>query len=94
MMSSELRYLARSYFHQDYDLESGTPSQVVESFRRDESDAKVDALRHEIERVLAAGMSEDMLAVLWIDQAGASCDPRDDGMEISRWFETVVEALA
>ncbi|MEU6882925.1 contact-dependent growth inhibition system immunity protein [Streptomyces sp. NPDC046712] len=94
MLPEPIVYLAGAYFHQDYDLESGTPVQVVESFRRDESEERVDILRRAIEGVLAAGMSENELAALWIDQAGASYDPRDDGLEVSRWFLMVTEALA
>lgn len=94
MLPESITHLAQAYFHQDYDLESGTPIQVLESFRRDEPAEEVDSLRRAIEEVRASGKSEDELAALWISQARASYDPRDDGIEMSRWFEIITEALA
>ncbi|MFF5498280.1 contact-dependent growth inhibition system immunity protein [Streptomyces aquilus] len=86
--------LAARYFHQDYDLDSGTPGQAVESFRDEEPPEAVAALRAAVTELLAAGLSERELARLWLGQAGAAYDPRDEGIAMARWFAMVLEVTA
>lgn len=93
MLPEPIRYLAQAYFHQDYDLEAETPVLVLESFRDMESTDNVDALRIAIQELISSGKSEDELAELWIEQARASYDPRDDGIEMSEWFVTTLDCL-
>ncbi|NUR41655.1 MAG: hypothetical protein HOV73_16380 [Streptomyces sp.] len=88
-----IRHLAGGYFHQDHDLESGTPRQAVEAYRDEEPPEAVTALRVAITELLAAAPSERELVRLWLGQAGAAYDPRDDGITMSRWFGLVLKVM-
>ncbi|MFD7239414.1 contact-dependent growth inhibition system immunity protein [Streptomyces syringium] len=88
-----IEYLAQAYFHQDHDLEADDPIHIVDKFRQQESPDTVDALRRALEATLATGASESDLAERWLERAGASYDPRDDGFEISAWLRVVIERL-
>jgi hypothetical protein len=94
MLPEEIGRLAGSYFHQDYDLEYETPRQALEDFRDSEPPEDVRALRDAVRELVASGRSEDELADLWLEEAQASYDPRDDGFEMSGWFRLIQEALA
>lgn len=93
-MTPEIRYLARTYFHQDFDLDADTPTGVVQLFRAKESAEKIAALQRSIEQLLQSGQSEDQLTSLWLDEAGAQYDPRDDGVSVSEWLRQVVHELS
>ncbi|WP_103502932.1 contact-dependent growth inhibition system immunity protein [Streptomyces sp. SM14] len=93
MDMERIQYLAQAYFHQDYDLEAEEPIQVLAEFRDGEPPEVVEELRDAMERVLSSGVSEEELAALWLDRAGASYDPRHDGTEMSLWFRQMIEAL-
>ncbi|MEU5216499.1 contact-dependent growth inhibition system immunity protein [Streptomyces sp. NPDC020807] len=89
----KLQYLAQAYFHQDYDLETEDPIQILTEFRDSEPPELVEELRIAIERVLSSGPREEELAALWLDRAEACYDPRQDGMEMSVWFRRMIDAL-
>ncbi|NUR68038.1 MAG: hypothetical protein HOQ47_19990 [Streptomyces sp.] len=86
-----IRRLAACYFHQDYDLDSGTPRQAVEAYRDGEPPEAVTALHAAITELLAAHPSERELARLWLGQAGAAYDPRDEGVAMAGWFAMIRE---
>ncbi|QEO14967.1 hypothetical protein FLP10_11465 [Agromyces intestinalis] len=90
----QLVYLARAYFHQDYDLEAPTPIDVVHTFRDDEPPADVELLKEELRSVVASHPSEDELALLWLKEADAAYDPRDDGLTMTEWFRQMLGALS
>ncbi|WP_338932159.1 contact-dependent growth inhibition system immunity protein [Streptomyces netropsis] len=89
----KIQYMAQAHFHQDYDLDADDPIHIVDKFRQQESRETVDALRRALEVTLATGASESDLADSWLERAGASYDPRDDGFEISAWLRDVIEHL-
>ncbi|CAM5328722.1 contact-dependent growth inhibition system immunity protein [Streptomyces chartreusis] len=89
-----ISYLAQAYFHQDFGLEAETPLGVVEAFRDSESDDTVEALRAEIVALLESEPTEEALANVWLDEAGAEYDPRFDGGTVRDWLRRMVETLA
>lgn len=89
----QLRHLAQAYFHQDFDLESPTPLGVVLRFRAGEPSAAVDELVADIESVLDSAMTDSEMRELWVDEYGASYDPRADGIDYRRWFAEIVGTL-
>ncbi|MFD7023412.1 contact-dependent growth inhibition system immunity protein [Promicromonospora sukumoe] len=90
---SEIRYLASTYFHADYDLEAESPLGVVAKYSRAESDSTVYGLRREIVRVLSEGGNEDDLAAVWLKDGHAAYDPRSDGLAFREWFTQIVAVL-
>lgn len=94
-MKSEpaLDYLAQCYFHQDYDLEADSPIGVIRKFRTAESGERVAALRTAVRVILDSGAPEETMAAIWLTGAGASYDPRSDGITVSQWFRTIVAEL-
>ncbi|MBE8477131.1 contact-dependent growth inhibition system immunity protein [Streptomyces justiciae] len=88
-----IRRLAGCCFHQDYDPDSCDPRQAVESYRDEDPPEAVAALRTAVTELLATNPSERDLTRLWLGQAGAAYDPRDEGIALSGWFATVLEVL-
>ncbi|WP_063886349.1 contact-dependent growth inhibition system immunity protein [Streptomyces sp. NRRL S-31] len=92
-MYPKINYLAQAYFHQDYDLEADSPIAIVSLFREREVFEVVEALSGEIFSILASGADESRLASIWLDEAGACYDPREDGVSIQDWLSRVGEVL-
>ncbi|MGC5166717.1 contact-dependent growth inhibition system immunity protein [Luteimicrobium sp. DT211] len=89
-----LRYLARSYFHQDWDIEAPTPVGVVVVFRDQEVPEVVEELRQDLQAVLASHRSEDALAEIW-DRCGADWDPQIAQLGSYReWFDAMLKAVS
>lgn len=88
-----LRYLAGTYFHQDYDTEAPTPLGVVEMFRADETDQAVAELLTDIETAISGDRSDEALEEIWLRQCGAMYDPGTDGLTFREWFESMRSAL-
>ena len=42
-MTQQLEHLAAAYFHQDFDLDSGSPTQVVDAFLKGEGEGEASA---------------------------------------------------
>jgi CdiI immunity protein len=89
-----MRYLAQAYFHQDYDLEAEEPIRILTEFRRVEPPQTVEELRASLDWAVASETGEDGLAEVWLETAGASYDPRQDGIAMSTWFHRMIDALA
>jgi CdiI immunity protein len=92
-VTSELEYLAKAYFHQDYDLVSGTPDDVIRSFRRDETLETVQELVTDIQRFLESSITEPEIADLLIRQWQTSYDPTRDGATYREWLAHVLVLL-
>ncbi|MFI5716303.1 contact-dependent growth inhibition system immunity protein [Nocardia sp. NPDC051750] len=91
----EIEYLAGAYFHQDYDLEADSPMGVIRKFRTDEAPGQVQALREALRLLIDSGANEQQLAEVWLRRgAGASYDPRTDGLEFSGFLKNVVDELS
>ncbi len=93
-VTQQLQHLAGAYFHQDYDLDSGSPDSVIESFIQGEGEASAAELVAEIDHVLASGLTEREMLNLWVDAWGASYDPRDDGQDMRIWLTGVRNRLS
>ncbi|MEW2086893.1 contact-dependent growth inhibition system immunity protein [Streptomyces sp. NPDC005283] len=93
-MADQIRYLAQAYFHPDYDLEAEEPISILTAFRKNEPAEVVVELRAAMEEVISSGVGEDGLAEIWLDEAGASYDPRENGIEMSLWFRRMIDSLA
>lgn len=89
----EIRYLAATYFHADYDLEAESPVGIVVKFRLSEAAPTISALRREIVKLLAETDGDDALAKVWLETAGAAYDPRSDRLTFREWFTAIVRAL-
>ncbi|WP_146929628.1 contact-dependent growth inhibition system immunity protein [Cellulomonas xylanilytica] len=85
-----IHYLASTYFHQDYDLEAREPLGVVRNFVGAADEETISALRRETVHLLADTEDEEVLVLRW---SKASYDPRDDGISMREWFESVVSVL-
>lgn len=92
-MIDPIAYLAKAYFHQDFDLEASTPTLVLEAFKEAESPENVAELRASFEGIISAGKSEEEIASLLLEEAQASYDPRGDGISLSDWFRHALEVL-
>lgn len=88
-----LRYLARRYFHQDYDIEAPTPLGVLEAFRADETDAAAAELLVDIEEVIATAKGERDLEDIWLRQCGSMYSPQTDGQTLRAWFNSMRSVL-
>ncbi|WP_020145881.1 contact-dependent growth inhibition system immunity protein [Terracoccus sp. 273MFTsu3.1] len=93
-MTRQLEHLAGAYFHQDYDLESGSVDSVIDLFREEESEASVAELLSEIDRLLASRESDRALRELWVVNWGASFDPVDGGHDMRNWLTAVRDRLS
>ncbi len=93
MSQNPIDYLAGAYFHQDYDLEAPSPDLVLVNFRDVESAGTVTETMTALSEALSSG-SEEALADLWLRRAGASYDPRSDGVSMTDWFSRMVDVLA
>jgi len=87
-----LEHFAGAYFHQDWDLDSETPMDVVRLFRSGEPAEETAALIGEIELLLRT-FDEPQIGKMWLDDWGGSYDPRDDGMSYHDWFGQVRAVL-
>ncbi|WP_329337801.1 hypothetical protein OG866_24420 [Streptomyces sp. NBC_00663] len=65
----------------------GDAAPLLEAIRR----LAVTALRAALTKLLAANLSERELARLWLRQAGAAYDPRDEEIEMSGWFAQILD---
>ncbi|WP_323101810.1 contact-dependent growth inhibition system immunity protein [Intrasporangium sp. YIM S08009] len=92
-MTHQLEHLAKAYFHQDYDLDSGSVSLVIDSFREGEGEASAAELVSEIDRLLASHQSDRDLRDLW-SSTGAAYDPHDDGHNMREWLTRVRDRLS
>ncbi|HWK93605.1 MAG TPA: contact-dependent growth inhibition system immunity protein [Luteimicrobium sp.] len=91
---NQLEYLARTYFHPDWDVEAGTPEGVLSNFVRDEPPEDVITLRRELGEVLAANPTEDELRDIWLRRCGAQWDPTLRGWRTYReWFDAMLIAV-
>ncbi|WP_186383123.1 contact-dependent growth inhibition system immunity protein [Amycolatopsis acidiphila] len=73
-------YLTNSYFHEDCDLESPTPSAVVEKFARLEGEATTRGLFNCLLALVNDSLTEDEAKRIWLDQGGAYYDPAAHGV--------------
>lgn len=93
-MTRQLEHLAGAYFHQDYDLEAGSVSLVIDSFREGEGEASASELVSEIDHLLASHRSDRDLRDLWVVNWGASYDPVDGGHDMRDWLTAVRNQLS
>jgi hypothetical protein len=92
-MLDRLKYLAQGYFHEDYDVVSGTPLDVIRDFAAHETLAIKQELMSDIDSLLASH-TEAQIGHLWLTEWGASYEPpHDDGITYRQWFEKVLEVL-
>jgi hypothetical protein len=84
----------QAYFHQDYDLDADTPLGIVERFCDSEEFYAVENLRNEIVRLIESNPSEEDLSKIWVEDANAAYDPRDDGITLREWFLDIVRTIS
>ncbi|MEV6964410.1 contact-dependent growth inhibition system immunity protein [Hamadaea sp. NPDC051192] len=82
-----ITYLARAYFHQDFDLIASTPEGILEEFRRREDVATVEQLRRELDVLAARRPSDERIKTVWMASGGSSFEPDRHGMNYGEWLE-------
>jgi hypothetical protein len=93
MSYDELTYLARAYFHQDFDLTADSPLGVVRHFVARETAETVAALADELDAILRERRGEQAVRELWLTAGQASYDPARDGLSCLAWFERIRAVL-
>ena len=89
----QLRYLAVTYFHQDYDLDAPAPLDVVRLYAGGRPASAVAELESELRRLLSLPMDDAQLRAIWIDEWGASYDPQTDRIGGREWFGAILSVL-
>jgi hypothetical protein len=89
----QLAYVARAYFHEDWDFDDPTPLDVVRSFKRNANSEELAGLVSDLKSVLGSNMREDDLWQLWIEEYKASYDPRMEGNTYRGWFAEILSLL-
>jgi CdiI immunity protein len=87
-----LEPLFGGYFHQDWDLEGGTPAEVIERFVTENPRGVVRGVRDEVRRLLAQGLSESETERILAD-AGLAYHPPSGGMTYSAFLAFVLQQL-
>lgn len=89
-MTQQLEHLARAYFHQDFDLEAGSPDGVIELFVSGEGTAAAAELAAEISALLQSPATDEQVRHLWVEDWGASYDPTQS---VRSWLSSVLTRL-
>lgn len=89
-----IKYLATSYFHQDYQLEADSPIGIIDTFIESENAQTSRELLLEISSRFDEGMTEDEARVLWVANSGSSFDPASSGESCLGWLRRVRDLLA
>jgi hypothetical protein len=88
-----LAYLARTYFHEDFDIEAESPLGVVEKFAIRERAEYSRELLGELNSLRDRGVSEEQAKRIWLDECGAYYEPDSDGINYVQWFEQIIDLL-
>jgi hypothetical protein len=81
-------------FHQDWDEDYSSPSELIRDYKNRVYPAGVPALICEIDSILSSPMSEAELERLWIDELLAYYMPTGDGLTYRQWFTEIRRILA
>lgn len=88
-----LEYLARAYFHQDYDVDFGEPDEVLIGFQSLESRENILAMLADVRKVLDSGMSELEIGELWSGTWRSSYTPSREGRTYRQWLEHILQVV-
>lgn len=88
-----LNYLGRGYFHQDYDLEADTPTDLVRKFASHDSLDYVKIMERELREIMTSGITEGEARVLWMVDAHSMYDPKRDGKSYLSWLQEILEIV-
>jgi hypothetical protein len=89
----QLIYLARAYFHQDYDLDAPTATGIIANYLASEPAEAIRALAAEIEKMLDSGITDSQIEKLWITTWHAAYEPSTDGLSYRGWLTATLAAL-
>jgi len=82
-----------SYFHQDWQLEADTPSDVVTNYRSSEPPASVEAASQELSKLLEMPIAPADLEAFILDELGCYYDPQSENQTVREWLESVQKSL-
>lgn len=88
-----LSQLLSCYFHEDWELESASPRDAVDRYRRNEREETVQRAAAELDRLLAGDLDDAILSALLLD-LGSSYDPAYDDLPARQWLREVRSWLA
>lgn len=91
MQTPALKHLMSGYFHQDFALVHGSPSDTVAAFVRDAPEEALD-LSHEIESILAQ-LPSDQDVERYLEQLGCEyfAQPEDGGYR--GWLNSIAKQV-
>jgi phenylalanyl-tRNA synthetase beta subunit len=82
-----------SYFHQDWQLEANTPSEVVENYRNSELPESIEAALAELNKLLEMPIAPADLDTLILDELGCYYEPSSENQTVREWLEWVQKSL-
>lgn len=81
------------YFHQDWTDEFESEDAAFGAMRRDLSSRDRQLAMREIDEVLSSQVSDEMLAVMLVDQFGCYLDPTYRSLTVRQWLTECRSAL-
>jgi hypothetical protein len=81
------------YFHQDWRDEHASPASAISAFIGEAPRDAILAAGAELDRLLAAGFSDDELARVLGEGFGGNYLPEHDGLTVSQWLAEIRASL-
>lgn len=88
-----LRYVAWTYFHQDFDTEYTNPMDGFIDFKLHDSPQRVVEAAAELEQLLRSTMTDEQMADLWVNECDAYFEPDKLGMTYRAFLEYALSIL-
>jgi hypothetical protein len=82
------------YFHEDWRLEASSDREIVSRFRSSNATDEVTAVREDLASLLGAGLSEDELRHLILDEWMVCYDPSLEGRLMSEWLGDLLNQMS
>ncbi len=88
-----IRYLGHCYFHQDWQDDSATPTEVVSLFAQRNPQKFSKQLLEELHDAGQPSLDESAAKRIWVDLADAMYDPTLDNLSYREWVLTVINTV-
>ncbi|MDO7897584.1 contact-dependent growth inhibition system immunity protein [Pseudomonas citrulli] len=82
------------YFHQDWMCESSEPDQIIMSFVSESESRDIEAVRKEILKLLMAGLAEEELRQILMDEMPCNYCYWLDWDSAEAWLNHILEILS
>lgn len=84
--TNSLTHLLGCYFHQDWPDEFNDDNAALNAMIKSEPKERIAEGVTEIDLLLGAGLNEDELRAILIDQVGCYFDPASEGLNYTQWL--------